>query len=111
MINGKRKVHLTQKRETYETHSPILQYRLFPKPGIAWVGNVKIKCQETGLEAELSYKSGSFLGFGGGNRTVKGKIIDSSSRNKLYDILGQWDRYATPRHTRNIIKLRNNCHE
>ncbi|KMT03265.1 hypothetical protein BVRB_8g198080 [Beta vulgaris subsp. vulgaris] len=92
VIHGKRTLNLLQKGESYVTQSPNLVMRLFPKTGAGWLGNVKIKCQETGLEAELCYKSGSFLGFGGGNGAIKGKIIHSSSLKTLYDIHGQWDR-------------------
>jgi len=74
-------------------NSPKLLIRLLPKPGVEWVGNVRIECQETGLRAELSYKGSSFFGFGGGGRSLRGKIIDSSSANTLYEIDGQWDRY------------------
>ncbi|KAL2928841.1 Oxysterol-binding protein-related protein 4B, partial [Bienertia sinuspersici] len=91
-IHGERRLNLLQKGENYVMHSPTIQYRLLPKPGVALVGNVNIKCQETGLEAELSFKSGSILGFGGEIGTIKGKIIDSSSLKKLYDIHGRWDR-------------------
>lgn len=81
-----------QRQESYVMNSPKLLIRLLPKPGVEWVGNVKIECQETGLRAELSYKGSSFFGFGGG-RSIRGKIIDSSSLNTLYEIDGQWDRY------------------
>ncbi|XP_021723695.1 oxysterol-binding protein-related protein 4B-like [Chenopodium quinoa] len=91
VIHGKRRLNLLEKGESYVMNSPILQYRLLPKPGASWVGNVKIKCQETGLEAELHFKSGSFLGFGGSNGAIKGKIFDSSK--KLFEIYGHWDRY------------------
>ncbi|CAO2841785.1 unnamed protein product [Amaranthus hypochondriacus] len=98
VVHGKRILKVGQKGEKYEMNSPKLFIRLLPKPGVDWVGNVRIKCQETGLEAELSYKTASFLGFGGGNRSVKGKIIHSShSSNTLYEIFGQWDR---------IVKIR-----
>ncbi|XP_021723698.1 oxysterol-binding protein-related protein 4B-like [Chenopodium quinoa] len=90
VIHGKRTLNLLEKGESYVMNSPILQYRLLPKPGASWVGNVKIKCQETGLEAELHFKSGSFLGFGGDNGAIKGKIFDSSK--KLFEIYGHWDR-------------------
>lgn len=93
MVHGKRKLNLLEKGESYVMNSPNLLIRLLPKFGVDWVGNVRIKCQETGLEAELSFKSGSFLGFGGGNRSIKGKIMDASNSLKtLYEIHGQWDR-------------------
>ncbi|KAL2928839.1 Oxysterol-binding protein-related protein 4C [Bienertia sinuspersici] len=94
IVHGKRKLNLVKKGESYEMNSPKLLIRLLPKLGVEWVGNVRIKCQETSLEAELSFKSGSFLGFGGGNRSIKGKIMDSSNSFKtLYEVHGQWDRY------------------
>ena len=93
VVHGKRILKVGQKGEKYVMNSPKLLIRLLPKPGVDWVGNVKISCQESGLEAELSYKTVSFLGFGGGNRSVKGRIIHSSDSSKtLYEIFGQWDR-------------------
>ncbi|XP_056692893.1 oxysterol-binding protein-related protein 4B isoform X1 [Spinacia oleracea] len=92
VINGKRRLNLLQKGESYVMNSPIMQFRLLPKPGASWVGNVKIKCQETDLEAQLSFKSDSFLGFKGGNGAIKGKIVESSSMKKLFEIHGHWDR-------------------
>lgn len=80
--------------ETYEMNCPRLSIRILPFPGVSWVGNVNILCKETGLVAELSYKSSfSFLGLGGNSKLVQGKILDSSSFNVLYEIDGQWDRY------------------
>ncbi|XP_021852547.1 oxysterol-binding protein-related protein 4C isoform X2 [Spinacia oleracea] len=90
VVHGKRKLNLVQKGESYVMNSPKLLIRLLPKLGVDWVGNVRIKCQETGLEAELSFKTASFMGFGGGNRSIKGKIMHSSKT--LYEIHGQWDR-------------------
>lgn len=92
VVHGKRKLNLVQKGESYVMNSPKLLIRLLPKLGVDWVGNVRIKCQETGLEAELSFKTASFMGFGGGNRSIKGKIMHSSKT--LYEIHGQWDRCA-----------------
>jgi oxysterol-binding protein-related protein 8 len=72
---------------------PRLSIRILPVPGVSWVGIVNIRCKETGLVAELSYESSySFLGLGGNSKLIKGKIVDSSSFNVLYDIDGQWDR-------------------
>jgi len=73
-------------------NSPDLLLRIFPVPGVDWVGNVTIRCIETGLVAELSYHSQSFFGFGTNRRLVKGKIFDSLSKKILYKIEGHWDR-------------------
>ncbi|CAO2841784.1 unnamed protein product [Amaranthus hypochondriacus] len=93
IVHGKRKMKVVEKGESYEMNSPKLLIRLLPKLGVDWVGNVRIKCQETGLQAELSFKTASFMGFGGGHRSVQGNIFYSSdSSNTLYEIFGQWDR-------------------
>jgi len=77
-------------------NSPNLFFRILPVPGADWVGTVDIRCIETGLVAELSYKSGhSFLGLGGSPKVIKGKIIDSSSLKVLYELDGHWDRYCS----------------
>ncbi|XP_074280881.1 oxysterol-binding protein-related protein 4B-like isoform X2 [Silene latifolia] len=92
VVHGKKKLKLLKKGETYVMNSPKLLIRLLPKPGVDWVGNVNIKCQETGLEAELSFKGSSFFGFGASNKMIRGKIMKSSSSKTLYDISGNWDR-------------------
>ncbi|CAI8589913.1 unnamed protein product [Vicia faba] len=95
---GKRELKLLNHGETYEMNCPHLLFRILPIPGADWVGTVDIRCLETGLVAELTYKSShSFLGLGGNHKVIKGKILDSSSLNVLYEIDGHWDR---------IIKLK-----
>lgn len=79
-------------------NSPNLFIRILPVPGVDWVGNVNIRCLETGLVAELCFMSQSFLGFGGNRRLIKGKIIDSSSLKILFEVNGHWDRYLTLKH-------------
>lgn len=73
---------------------PKLFMRFLPTAGAHWAGKIKIKCLETDLEAELYLNSGSFIERlrGNNNRSIKGKIFESSSGNKLYDIFGRWDR-------------------
>ncbi|XLR48477.1 hypothetical protein HN51_032714 [Arachis hypogaea] len=57
---------------------------------------------ETGLEANFSYKSThSFLGFGGNQKVVKGKILNSSTLNVLYEVDGHWDRTIKVKDTNN----------
>lgn len=94
-VLGKRQLKLLNHGETYEMNSPNLLIRSLPIPGTDWVGNVNIRCLETGLVAELTYKSKSFLGRGANHRCIQGKIIDSSSSKVLYDLDGHWDRYLT----------------
>nr|XP_027187298.1 oxysterol-binding protein-related protein 4C-like isoform X2 [Cicer arietinum] len=92
-VDGKRKLKLLNHGETYEMNCPHLLFRILPIPSADWVGTVDIRCLETGLVAELSYKSShSFLGLGGNHKVIKGKIIDSSSLKVLYDVDGHWDR-------------------
>jgi len=58
-----------------------------------WVGNLTIRCLETGLVAELNYISQSFFGFGAVRRQIKAKIYDSLLSKKILNkIEGQWDR-------------------
>ena len=94
-MHGKRQLKLQNHGETYEMSSPNLVIRILPIPGTDWVGNVSIRCQETGLVAELNYIGQSFFGFRAGQRLIKGKIFDSLSMKILYKIEGHWDRYLS----------------
>ncbi|CAL2225867.1 unnamed protein product [Prunus armeniaca] len=91
-VHGKRQLKLLNHGETYEMNSPKLLIKFLPIPWVDWVGENRIRCHETGLEAELYYGSSSFFGLRGNPRTVKGKIFDSTSFELLYEIDGQWDR-------------------
>ncbi|XP_054820980.1 oxysterol-binding protein-related protein 4B-like isoform X2 [Prosopis cineraria] len=91
-VLGKRTLKLMKHGETYEMNSPNLLFRFLPIPGVDWVGNVCIRCKETGLVADLCYKGRSFLGFRASHRSIEGKILDSSSSKVLYDVDGHWDR-------------------
>ncbi|XP_027332852.1 oxysterol-binding protein-related protein 4B-like [Abrus precatorius] len=99
-VHGKRLLKLQNHRETYEMNSPHLSIRILPVPGVDWVGNVTIRCLETGLEAELSYTSSrSFLGVGGNRKLIKGKIVDTSLFKVLYEVDGHWDRIVKVKDT------------
>ncbi|KHN17625.1 Oxysterol-binding protein-related protein 4B [Glycine soja] len=100
-VHGKRQLKLQNHGETYEMSSPNLVIRILPIPGTDWVGNVSIRCQETGLVAELNYIGQSFFGFRAGRRLIKGKIFDSLSMKILYKIEGHWDSTVTVRNTTN----------
>lgn len=92
-VHGKRLLKLQNHGETYEMNSPHLSIRILPYPGIDWIGNVNIRCLETGLVAELAYRSShSFLGFGGNRKLIEGKILDSSLLKVLYEVDGHWDK-------------------
>ena len=93
-VKGKRVMKLQSRKETYDMNQPRLVIRLVPVPRADWAGKMKIKCPETDLEAELHLVSDSFIERfrGNNNRAVKGKISESSSGSKLYDIFGNWDR-------------------
>lgn len=93
VIHGKRHLNLLNFGEHYEVDAPRLLIRFFPVPSMDWVGNVRIKCKDTNLEADLCCKGNSFLGLGGSSRFIKGKIFDSLSMETIYDIEGHWDRY------------------
>jgi hypothetical protein len=92
-MHGKRELRLHNHGETYEMNCPNFLFRFLPIPGVEWVGNVTIRCLETGLVAELRYMKQSFFGLGGNQRRIKGKIFDSLATNVLYKIDGHWDRY------------------
>ncbi|XP_020221774.1 oxysterol-binding protein-related protein 4C [Cajanus cajan] len=91
-VYGKRQLKLLNHGETYEMNCPHLVLRILPVTGADWAGTVSVRCVETGLVAELSYRSShSFLGIGGNHRVVKGKICDSSSLKLLFEVDGHWD--------------------
>ncbi|KAK9029494.1 hypothetical protein V6N11_026608 [Hibiscus sabdariffa] len=94
-VRGKRQLKLLSRGEMYEMNSPNLLIRFLPLPGVDWSGNVRIRCKETGLEAELRYGPKSFLGLGGSHRSVKGKIYETSPKRILYELNGHWDRTVT----------------
>ncbi|KAF5787605.1 putative oxysterol-binding protein [Helianthus annuus] len=91
-VHGKRQLKLLSKGETYVMNSPNLVIKFLPVPDVEWLGNVTIKCQETGLEAHLCYKGNSFLGRKGNYRSIRGKIISSPDMKTIYEINGHWDR-------------------
>lgn len=91
-VRGKRELKLSNHRETYVMNAPNLMFKFLPKPGAEWSGNIRIACQDSGLEADLRCKGLSFFGFGGNSRSIKGKILDSYSSKPLYEVNGQWDR-------------------
>ncbi|XP_057980816.1 oxysterol-binding protein-related protein 4C-like [Malania oleifera] len=93
-VIGKRQLKLLNLGENYVMNSPKLLVRLLPVPCVDWVGTVRIRCEETSLQAELCYR-GSFLGRRGNQRSVKGKIFESSSSNTIFEIDGHWDRIVT----------------
>ncbi|XP_014506006.1 oxysterol-binding protein-related protein 4C isoform X2 [Vigna radiata var. radiata] len=92
-VHGKRMLKLLNHGETYEMNCPRLSIRILPVPRMDWVGNVNIRCPETGLVAEISYTSSySLLGFGGNRKLIKGKILDPSLFKVLYEVDGHWDK-------------------
>ncbi|XP_068643320.1 oxysterol-binding protein-related protein 4B isoform X2 [Aristolochia californica] len=95
VIHGKRVLKLLNFDETYEMNSPKALIRFFPVPGSNWAGNVRVRCKDSGLEADICYDGKSFLGFGGNHRSIRGKIFDSSSSKTIYEINGSWDRTVT----------------
>ena len=94
-VHGKRLLKLLNHGETYEMNCPHLSIRILPVPRMDWIGNVNIRCPETGLVAEISYTSShSLFGFGGNRNLIKGKILDSSLFKVLYEVDGHWDKYV-----------------
>ncbi|XP_052200286.1 oxysterol-binding protein-related protein 4C [Diospyros lotus] len=94
-VHGERQLKLLNKGEIYEIGHPNLVIRFLPVPGVHWVGNVTIRCRQTGLEAMICFGGSSFLGLKPSNRSVKGTVFISSSRKPIYDITGHWDRTVT----------------
>ncbi|RZC89337.1 hypothetical protein C5167_029238 [Papaver somniferum] len=58
--------------------------------GTDWTGNLIIRCEESGLLAGLCFKGKSFLGFGGHNRSIKERIIDTWTSKTIYEADGHW---------------------
>lgn len=82
--------------ESYEMDSPNLLIKLIPPTGADWAGNVRIRCRDSELEADLCYyNSRGFLGFGGSSRSLRGTIFRSNTSQMIYQIEGEWDRYNT----------------
>ncbi|KAJ8750759.1 hypothetical protein K2173_015940 [Erythroxylum novogranatense] len=88
-VHGKKQLKLLNHGETYVMNSPKLSIRFFP-PGVEWVGNVKICCEETSIEADLCYTARSFLGRRGPH-AIQGKIYETSSLRTLYVVDGHWN--------------------
>ncbi|XP_042035153.1 oxysterol-binding protein-related protein 4B-like [Salvia splendens] len=73
-------------------NSPKLVIRFLPFSSVEWIGNVTIRCQETDLEAQLCYRGYSFCQRPSLHRSIKGKIVRSSTSHFIYEIDGHWDR-------------------
>ncbi|KAJ9141327.1 hypothetical protein P3X46_031871 [Hevea brasiliensis] len=98
-VHGRKQLKFLNHGETYVMNAPSLLIKFLP-PGLDWVGNVKIHCQETGLEAELCYSTNSFLGHRG-HHSIKGRIYQSSSMKTLYEVKGHWNSIVTVKDTNN----------
>ena len=94
-VLGKRQLKLLNHFETYVMNSPNLVIKFLPVPDVEWLGNVTIRCQESGLEAELCFKGKSFLGRHNNYRSIRGKIVSLSKMETIYEINGHWDRYCS----------------
>ncbi|KAI8571446.1 hypothetical protein RHMOL_Rhmol01G0120900 [Rhododendron molle] len=95
VVNGQRELKLLNRGENYVLGTPNLLIRFLPVPGVHWSGNIRIYCQETGLEAELCFGGNSFLGRRANQRSIRGKIFMASSRKTIYEVNGHWDRAVT----------------
>lgn len=92
MVKGQRELKLLKTGENYVVGAPNLVIRFLPVPGVYWSGNIRVHCQETGLEAELCFGGSSFLSRRANQRSIRGKIFMSSSRKTIYEVNGHWDR-------------------
>ncbi|KAI3934802.1 hypothetical protein MKW98_026210 [Papaver atlanticum] len=95
VVHGKREMKLINHGENYVMNTPKLLIGFIPVPRTDWTGNVTIQCEESGLLAELCFTRKSFLGFGGSNRSVKGRIVDTSTKKTIYEVDGHWDSVVT----------------
>ncbi|KAG5594314.1 hypothetical protein H5410_035546 [Solanum commersonii] len=93
-VHGKKELRLLNKQENYVMNSPKLVIKLLPYPGVDWIGNVTIKCEESDLQANLYYQGASFLS-NKGYRSIKGKIFVTSTSKTICEINGHWDRSVT----------------
>nr|GEX98689.1 oxysterol-binding protein-related protein 4C-like [Tanacetum cinerariifolium] len=100
-VLGKRQLKLLNHGETYVMNSPNLVIKFLPVPDVEWLGNVTIRCQESGLEAELCFKGKPFLGRHSNYRSIRGKIVSLSKMETIYEISGHWDRNVTIKETSN----------
>ncbi|WCJ42264.1 Oxysterol-binding protein-related protein 4C [Euphorbia peplus] len=101
-LEGERKLKLLNHGETYVMNSPNLLIKFIP-PEVDWVGNVKIHCQETGLEAQLCFSTTSFFGKRGPH-SIKGNIFQSSHNSPpktLFHLSGNWTSIVTLKDTNN----------
>uniref|UniRef100_A0A164X7W4 Oxysterol-binding protein n=1 Tax=Daucus carota subsp. sativus TaxID=79200 RepID=A0A164X7W4_DAUCS len=95
-VLGSKVLKLLNHSETYVMNSPNLVMRLFPVQGVECLGNVMIRCEETGLEANLMYKGSAVFGRRSStHRAIQGRIYKSSSTKTLYEIAGHWDKTVT----------------
>lgn len=95
VVKGQRELKLLKTGENYVVGAPNLVIRFLPVPGVYWSGNIRVHCQETGLEAELCFGGSSFLSRRANQRSIRGKIFMSSSRKTICEVNGHWDRAVT----------------
>ncbi|KAI3847108.1 hypothetical protein MKX03_012435 [Papaver bracteatum] len=95
VVHGKRQMNLINHGENYVMNTHKLLIGFIPVPRTDWTGNVTIQCQESGLLPELCFTGKSFLGFRGRNRSVKGRIVDTSTTKTIYEVDGHWDSVVT----------------
>ncbi|XP_047308174.1 oxysterol-binding protein-related protein 4C-like [Impatiens glandulifera] len=88
-VLGTRELKLLNNGENYVMNHPRLVIRFLPVPSVLWSGNVSVLCEQSGLEARLTFGGGFFLG--SNSRSVRGKIILRPSNKTLYEISGRWD--------------------
>lgn len=90
-VHGKRILRLLSFGENYEMNCPKLLFRFLPSPCTEWVGNVSVKCEQSGLEATLCYRGKSLFGLKGSSTKLTGKIFSTTTAQDLYEIDGHWD--------------------
>ncbi|MCO5560514.1 hypothetical protein L7F22_014129 [Adiantum nelumboides] len=98
-IQGKRELWMDAHKEVYEMTSPKLVIRFFPTFGNEWVGKSTIKCNASGLEAELHFHSKPFFGWGSVGR-ISGKVMDTSTQTCLFDLSGFYHQEVTMQDTK-----------
>jgi len=94
-LTGTIRIELSKFKETYELTRPT-----FWTTGVLgigkqrqeFIGETKLVCAESDLEATVEYKAKGLLGIRGEANVVVGKIKKKSTGKVLYEIVGVWDK-------------------
>eukprot|EP00897_Mesotaenium_endlicherianum_P006019 jgi/Mesen1/5445/ME000271S04464 len=96
-MKGKRLLFLDSYDETYELQVPSLLFRFLPSPRADWEGNVTVKCEKSGYEAQVCYKTKPWFK-PGPHKRIEGEIYRIGTKEKLIKFHGHWDKSVTFQH-------------